>query len=80
MNRFELSITNLYKELKRNSAISAFISLAHFMTSGKTARGEQIVKKRVRVVFSWEKNKPKQKPKQPQQNKKPKQKNPQKNT
>lgn len=52
MNRFELSITNLYEELKRNSAIPAFISLAHFVTSGRTARGEQVVKKRVRVAVS----------------------------
>lgn len=52
MNRFKLSITNLYEERKRNSAVSAFISLAHFVTSRRTARGEQVVKQRVRVVIS----------------------------
>lgn len=52
MNRFKLSITNLYEQQSRNSVVSAFISLAHFVTSRRTARHEQVVKQRVRVVIS----------------------------
>lgn len=55
-NTFKLSITNLYEKLKRSFAISAFISLENFVTSGKIARGEQIVMKRVTVVVSKQNN------------------------
>lgn len=50
MNRFKFSITN-FKELKGNSAICAFISLSHFVTSEKKYLDEQIVKKKV-IVFA----------------------------
>lgn len=51
MNRFKFSIAN-FKELKGNSAICAFISLTHFVTSEKKKYlDEQIVKKKV-IVFA----------------------------
>lgn len=46
----------MYEKLKRNFAISAFISLENFVTSGKIARGQQIVMKRGKVVVSKQNN------------------------
>lgn len=58
MNRFKFSNIH-FLELKRNSAICAFISLSHFVTSGKKYLEEQVVKKKVIVFASKIKNKTK---------------------